>query len=1034
MGWVYRARHLALDSTVAVKLMKPTLEDDPSRKARFEREARAASRLSHPHIISVVDFGETRGGVLYLVTEFLTGTPLGALLAEGKRLPLGRAITLGSQLLEAVDEAHTNQLIHRDLKPDNLMIQTLRSGDEFVKVLDFGIARPLDRPDARPEARLTVRGELCGTPAYMAPELIRGQDATAQSDLYACGLILYEMLAGRSPFQTESLLEMLALQLHTMPLPLRQAAPEADLPEALEAVLARALAKDPRQRHASARELKDALLAAVASRRDVAHPCTACSRQPRSPWSGHCASCALAPTLDELHRTAPGSAPAASTGGMPGRDAPEMEPIGTAGTLHVPAVTMSHPTRQIPPLDGLLGRQAELAEIRAFLARHEPVLEILGPPGIGKTALLEAAAAEATRQGRRCLVARPDATLARRPWQPVQALVAQAIGLGAAPHTGATLRERALRAGLLAEDLPGLADLFGFHPPPGGRPDEVRLREITAAVRRALLLPGPPGSTGTCVLVDDATDLDGASLGLLAGLAARNEPATGLQLVIAADRSVLPAEGIHRSLYLAGLGAEDQRSLAWRAAAGHALPETVIGPIVAASAGNPLHLEHAARLALAGSAPPPATLADLLQARLAALDPADLRLLRHLSALGVEAPLSALAALVPAAGRRSDRIAELVVQGFLGRQEHPGETLALTLAHPLLADVLLEGLATAERRALHRAAYEVRLRQHAGPVELARQATAAGLGETALERLGEASAACSRALDPGGAGAHLQQARHLARWELLIGENDARYQALSGQLADALRDAGHLLAAELVYKETLQTDLQAPAQHARLLLGMAELMHRRRLFTEAESLARQALPLGLRAGQTALLMAIYTLLVDTLVGLGRSEAALAELEEGVLLLSGGEGAFAPDLPAGSWRLLERLAILRLAAGSPEEARQLGEQVLSLARHDGSLDGVSRGHLLLARIHARSGDAAGLERHGTAAVQALRRLGDRQGAAEALLVSAALRPGETQHRINEALDLARQVAWDQGIAKASALVTRSGGAAIDQAAG
>ena len=198
MGRVYRAEQKALGRTVAVKIIHPHLLGDESASARFITEARAASRLNHPNSVGVIDFGRN-GGQLYLVMEFLRGRDLARVVYEDGLLPISRIVDVMVQVLAALDEAHHLDIIHRDLKPENVVLEPMRSGGDFVKVVDFGLAKIRDVG-----TNITSPGLVCGTPDYMAPEQGRGDPIDARSDLYACGVILFQLLTGRLPFEAES--------------------------------------------------------------------------------------------------------------------------------------------------------------------------------------------------------------------------------------------------------------------------------------------------------------------------------------------------------------------------------------------------------------------------------------------------------------------------------------------------------------------------------------------------------------------------------------------------------------------------------------------------------------------------------------------------------------------------------------------------------------------------------------------------------------------------------------------------------------
>src|SRR5512133_2505564 len=261
MGRVYRARHLTLDRPVVLKMLHKAYSSDPQIVQRFQREARAASRLDHPNSIAVLDFGEADDGTLFMAMEYLGGKDLGRVLAE--EFPLGepRIARIGAQILSALAEAHARGIVHRDLKPENVMVEPRRGEPDFVKVLDFGIAK-ITAPGAN-EPKLTQAGLVCGTPEYMSPEQARGADIDLRSDLYSMGVILYQLTTGALPFASDTPVGYLTKHLSEQPVPARDRNPEVEVSPALDAVIARALEKDPAARFASADEMRAALLACV---------------------------------------------------------------------------------------------------------------------------------------------------------------------------------------------------------------------------------------------------------------------------------------------------------------------------------------------------------------------------------------------------------------------------------------------------------------------------------------------------------------------------------------------------------------------------------------------------------------------------------------------------------------------------------------------------------------------------------------------------------------------------------------------------
>jgi len=263
MGEVYRARDTRLGRDVAIKVLPSHLSSDPDLKARFEREAKAISALSHPHICHLYDIG-SQGGTDYLVMELLEGESLADRLQKGP-LPLKQALQYGIEIAEALEKAHKSGIVHRDVKPGNIMLT--KSG---AKLLDFGLAKPsqsvaatLSGSMATMSKPLTVEGTIVGTFQYMAPEQVQGHDADARSDLFALGAVLYEMMTGKRAFSGKSQVSVMSAILEKEPEPISAAQPLA--PRALDHVIQRALAKDPDDRWQTSRDLVQELKCAAES-------------------------------------------------------------------------------------------------------------------------------------------------------------------------------------------------------------------------------------------------------------------------------------------------------------------------------------------------------------------------------------------------------------------------------------------------------------------------------------------------------------------------------------------------------------------------------------------------------------------------------------------------------------------------------------------------------------------------------------------------------------------------------------------------
>jgi tRNA A-37 threonylcarbamoyl transferase component Bud32 len=260
MGAVYQAEHTLMRKRMAIKVLHPEMTRLPEVVARFEREAMAAAHIDHPHVVTATDFGKLDDGSFFLALEFVEGASLREVIGLG-RLELGRSLHIARQMAGALQRAHTLKIVHRDLKPENVMLVDRDGDPDFVKVLDFGIAKvqmgELGTNDrAGPEQNvLTQAGMVYGTPEYMAPEQALGQPVDARADLYALGVIIYEMLTGHRPFEADSKVALLGMQV-TAPVPaMITKCPDCNVPLEVEVLVGRLLAKEATERIGDAKEV-----------------------------------------------------------------------------------------------------------------------------------------------------------------------------------------------------------------------------------------------------------------------------------------------------------------------------------------------------------------------------------------------------------------------------------------------------------------------------------------------------------------------------------------------------------------------------------------------------------------------------------------------------------------------------------------------------------------------------------------------------------------------------------------------------------
>ncbi len=258
MGQVYKAKHRLLKRIVAVKMMHPNLVSGAAALKRFQKEAELASALNHPNILTVYDFGVTDGGVPYLVMAFLEGTSLAEQIAGGTNLELKRSVHIFKQVSLGLAHAHENGVVHRDLKPSNIMLVQLDNDPDFVKIVDFGIAKLLTPTEGETD-NLTRTGEVFGSPPYMSPEQCRALKVDARSDIYALGCVMYRTVSGKQPITGHDLIEYLYKHVNETPAAFSIVCPELNIPADLEAIIFKAMAKQPDDRYQSMGELREAL-------------------------------------------------------------------------------------------------------------------------------------------------------------------------------------------------------------------------------------------------------------------------------------------------------------------------------------------------------------------------------------------------------------------------------------------------------------------------------------------------------------------------------------------------------------------------------------------------------------------------------------------------------------------------------------------------------------------------------------------------------------------------------------------------------
>ena len=304
MGQVYLAEHVKMGRKSAVKVMNPGMVNDADAISRFNREAANASRINHPNVAGIYDFGETPEGLIYLAMEFIEGESLTSLVERNGALPPMRAANIAKQAADGLQVAHEMGIVHRDLKPDNIMIAKNRDGSDCVKVVDFGIAKAAGAENQK----VTKTGLVVGTPEYMSPEQLAGDKLDGKSDIYSLALVAYNMLTGKLPFEGETAQESMIMRLTDDPRPLSVTKPDTSWPAEVQAVMAKALQRKREDRYDSASKFGIALYQAVEHMPKVA---AAGATQMMGAMDG--ATSVMAPPPQTRLDASPAAAPAPTT-------------------------------------------------------------------------------------------------------------------------------------------------------------------------------------------------------------------------------------------------------------------------------------------------------------------------------------------------------------------------------------------------------------------------------------------------------------------------------------------------------------------------------------------------------------------------------------------------------------------------------------------------------------------------------------------------------------------------------------------------
>ncbi len=871
MGRVYRAEQAVLGKTLAVKVIHPHLAGDESAVARFYGEAKACSRLNHPNSVSIIDFGRTDDNLLFLVMEFLRGRDLAQVVWESTTLAVPRAVGIVRQVLAALSEAHQSGIIHRDIKPENILVEPLSTGGDFVKVVDFGLAKI--RSDVSPG--VTSPGLVAGTPDYMAPEQCRGLPSDYRSDLYSVAVVLYYCVTGHLPFEGEHPTQVLNMHVHTPPPDPRTYV--QDLPERFVLTLLRGLAKDPDERFPTAVEFADALGTAVATDTARGSVCPSCHASVPAGlrFCGECgvrlnASVGSRDEATEARRAA-GPEASSSDGFLP-----------------------------------FVGRDAELSQVELARARAADgtlvALRVVGDEGSGKHRLIQTVLESARRRaGDLVVCVGPDPRWAGVAYAPVASCIRALLEIPVAADPLAWLEERVRATGADLDPAVrvGFTEVFD----PEGAVD-LDARGRTEGAVRALAWAMREGMRGRAravvVAFEQLHRTDAASVRVLAGLLSRPVPVPAFVLFSHVPRFAATWARCE-VLQLHGLPPELAR---------HAVASLRAGVEAPPGEVLPLHLEQLARWGLEGGGAPPSRLVDLISARLERLPATSRRVVQALAILGEE---SREVVAVVAGIEVDPATLRLLVDGGWVVVESAIPRPRLRVAHPLLREVADAGIPADVRKDLHAAAVDASQGADLALEVRAHHAFYAGPAFQALlliERVGDHALARG---DDAAAAQALRRGLEFARRERGRGENDEPERAsviFTLKLGEALVRAGDTAEAEGVLREGVGVAARTDFEWPRLEGTLGRALCARGRFSEGMRAMDNAVAVARRQGQRGVA-------AELLVARAEMEALSRSWTEVVSSLDAADGLLRDAL--------------RTAAATDPMRRQRVELLLRLAR-------------------------------------------------------------------------------------------------------